>query len=318
MKTADPHTLALNDAVAWAVRLSSGASSDDDQHAFLQWRRASDLHQRAWEKVEQQLQSFDLVRERGGAAARKALSVQSPTRRRVLQRALSALLTVGIAGYLWRHSTSASILMADIKTDVGQRQNIQLADGSHLMLDAHSAVDVHFTQFARSITLLRGQLFIQVAHDPSRPLGISTPYGTATALGTAFGVALRPTGSLVAVTESKVSARSTSGDAMVLVPGNVAMLGSGDVRMIVGLEAETALTWRKGYITVVERPLSEVVDLLRAYQPGFILLSSKAAAMRVSGLFLLDNVDATMRQIAQTLPVTVTYHTDYLIQISET
>jgi transmembrane sensor len=316
MKSVDPGTLALNDAIAWAVRLSSGTANDDDQRAFSQWQRASDVHRRAWERVEQQLQSFEVVRERGGEAARKALCVESPTRRRVLQSSLGAFLTVGLAGYLWRYTTAGNILTADIKTDVGRRADIKLADGSGLSLDAHSAVDVNFTAQKRAITLLRGQLFIQVAHDPSRPLVVSTRDGTATALGTAFGVSLLDGGTRVAVTESKVNVRPDAGQGLVLNPGDVAMLQAGGVRLLSGVQADAELTWRKGYITAVERPLGEIVDTLRAYLPGFIFVSQDAAALRVSGLFLLDDINGTIRQIAQTLPVSVTYHTDYLIQIS--
>jgi transmembrane sensor len=312
----DPNAAVLGTAIAWAVRLSSGAASEEERREFANWRAADLLHQRAWERVEQQLRTFEAVRERGGAVARKALSAPGSSRRKMIQGSLSALAVMGVAGYLVRRSGIADVLSADVTTDIGRRQLIMLADGSAMTLDAHSAVNIDFNAQVRSIRLLRGQLFVRVAPDAARPLVVATRDGTATALGTAFCVNLSDEGSRVAVTHSKVAVRSVSGDSLIVGAGTVAFMQPDRVRLLESQDADAETTWLNGYITAVNRPLSEVVAALRPYLPGFVTLSSDAARLRVTGLFPLDDPNTTIRQIAQTLRVTVTYHTDYLIQIA--
>ena len=316
MKQSETADVARHAAIEWAVRLSAGTPSDEDLQHFENWHAADPRHRRAWESVEQQLQLFAAVRERGGTMARKVLAAPNESRRKLLQGSVGAVVTIGLAAYLVRQTGFVELLKPDFSTGIGRRQHIMLADGSTLMLDANSAVDVNFNSKMRAIKLLRGQLFVHVAQDIDRPLVVYTRDGSACALGTAFCVRLSDAGSSVAVTHSKVRVRSASGDSLVVSEGSVAMMRRESVQLLDSLQADAEVTWINGYITAVNRPLSEVVGALNPYLRGLVLLSADAASLRVSGLFLLDDANSAIRQIAQTLPVTVTYHTDYLIRIA--
>ncbi|WP_255631897.1 FecR domain-containing protein, partial [Caballeronia sp. dw_19] len=219
----------------------------------------------------------------------------------MIQGSLSGIAVIGLTGYLLRHSGFLDVLSADITTEIGRRQLITLSDGSLMTLDAHSAVDIDFNEHIRSIKLLRGQLFVKVAPDSTRPLAVTTRDGTAAALGTAFCVNLADEGSRIAVTHSRVGLRSVSGDTFVVGTGAVALMQPSGVRMLGSLDANAEITWVDGFITAVDRPLSEVIAALRPYLPGFVTLSSDAATLRVTGLFPLDDPTTTIRQIAQTL-----------------
>ncbi|WP_260858695.1 FecR family protein [Paraburkholderia sp. BCC1885] len=244
------------------------------------------------------------------------LTAPNESRRKLLQGSLGAIVTIGFAAYLVRQTGLLDSLDPDFATGIGRRQHVALADGSTMMLDAHSAVDVNSSSTERAVRLLRGQLFVQVAQDVDRPLVVYTRDGSACALGTAFCVRLSDAGSTVAVTHSKVRVQSASGDSLIVREGSVARMRRESVCLLDTVQADAEITWTNGYVTAVNRPLSEVIGALKPYFRGLILLSDDAAALKVSGLFLLDDANAAIRQIAQTLPVTVTYHTDYLIRIA--
>lgn len=316
MKQSETADIAHRTAIEWAVRLSAGTSSDEDLRQFESWRSADPRHRHAWENVEQQLHLFAAVRERAGAVARKVLTAPNESRRKLLQGSVGAMVTIGLGAYLVRRTGFLELLNPDFATDIGRRQHVTLVDGSMVMLDAHSAFNVDFSSKERAIRLLRGQMFVRVAQDVSRPLVVYTHDGSACALGTAFCVCLSDAGSTVAVTHSKVRVQSASGDSLVVREGSVAVIQRESVRSLDSVQADAEVTWTNGYATAVNRPLSEVVRALKPYFRGLILLSDDAASLRVSGLFLLDDANAAIRQIAQTLPVTVTYHTDYLVRIA--
>jgi transmembrane sensor len=71
-------------------------------------------------------------------------------------------------------------------TASGQRRSFTLDDGSRLGLNSHSAVDLLFDADQRLLVLRRGELLIQVAADPQRPLRVRTAQGQVQALGTRF------------------------------------------------------------------------------------------------------------------------------------
>lgn len=307
---------ALEAAIQWAVRLAAGNASEADFREFLDWKAAAVEHQLAWGSIEQQLHVFSSAREHDGGTAHRVLAATRVSRRKLLRDALATVAVIGIVGAAVRRAGLFDTLSADVATDVGARRQLSLVDNSTLVLDARSAVDIDFGERERAIRLLRGQMFVRVARDPSRPLVVYTRDGSFSALGTAFSVGLSSDGSRLAVTHSAVRARSTSGAALDVVASQVATIRADAQPVIERWQADSEVTWMKGYVTIVDRPLRAVVESLNRYVRGFISISDDVAALKISGLFPLDDAQMAIRQIAQTLPVVVTYHTDYFIRIT--
>lgn len=307
---------ALDAAIRWAVRLAAGNASEAEFREFLDWKAAAVEHQLAWGSIEQQLHLFSSARERDGGTAHRALAATRVSRRKLLRDALATVAVVGVVGAAVRRFGLFDSLYADVATDVGARRQLSLADNSMLVLDARSAVDVNFGERERAIRLLEGRLFVRVARDSARPFVVYTRDGSFSTLGTAFGVGLSSEGSRLAVTHSAVRARCAAGATLDVVASQVATLRAGAQPVVERWHADSEVTWMKGYVTIVDRPLHEVVESLNRYVRGFISMSDDVAALKISGLFPLDDAQMAIRQIAQTLPVIVTYHTDYFIRIT--
>jgi transmembrane sensor len=58
------------------------------------------------------------------------------------------------------------------------------------------------------------------------------------------------------------------------------------------------------------------VAALQPYRTGVLRIDPKAAQIRVSGVFSLDDTDGTLRALAQTQPVRVLERTSYWVTIS--
>jgi hypothetical protein len=98
-------------------------------------------------------------------------------------------------------------------TASGQRRSFTLDDGSRLGLNSHSAVDLLFDADQRLLVLRRGELLIQVAPDPHRPLRVRTAQGQVQALGTRFLVSqerLNPRGGAAACAPASPMAASST------------------------------------------------------------------------------------------------------------
>ncbi|MFX9169461.1 FecR domain-containing protein, partial [Acinetobacter baumannii] len=89
-----------------------------------------------------------------------------PSRRRWLAGGGLAL-AAGLAGLSL--TPLATRLRADHATGVGERRDLALADGSHVLLNTDSALSVDYTADRRGVALQRGEAFFAVARDPARP-----------------------------------------------------------------------------------------------------------------------------------------------------
>jgi transmembrane sensor len=66
---------------------------------------------------------------------------------------------------------------------------------------------------------------------------------------------------------------------------------------------------------VHDRPLQDVVDALRPYQPGVLRISLQAARLRVTGSFPLDDSERTLAALARSLPIAVQRRTGWWVSI---
>ena len=296
-------------AIDWLVRLDSGDASAADHAAFAQWLNADPRHQHAWRTISglldqpvAALQNAEAVLPGQRRAARQALT--APARRKALRSSAAALLLVGLGSYLLNRQQPLTELIADLRTATGERRQVQLADGSTLTLNARSAVDVDFSAQTRLLHLRRGEVLIHTAVDHTRPLIVHTVHGLARALGTRFSVRLQDDHSELAVLEHSVRLTAANGSEQTFSAGSAARYTASHIQPLPGLAAPLA-AWSDGLLDIRDRPLAEVIAALRPYKRGYLRVSPQAAALRVYGVFPLDDPDATLLSLAETQPIAI-------------
>ncbi|RRB04405.1 FecR family protein [Larkinella rosea] len=146
-----------------------------------------------WERIqagEPSTQSARIVR----------FPVPAPT---LLRFAAIFLITVAAAVTVWRYTlpdkstknvTSQAITrLIQTRTIRGQRELIQLPDGSSVKLNAESVLSYSsdFGKTGRALTL-EGEAFFEVAHDASKPFIIQTGKLRTTVVGTSFNINAYP------------------------------------------------------------------------------------------------------------------------------
>lgn len=320
---------AVHAAVDWWVELSSGEVRPETRLAFARWLAADPRHAQAWSGLQSSVgQVFDGTQPERGQAARvdalmtRAQHATRQQRRRLLHGALAAA-GIGV-GAAWMVSDQregwAPALMADLRTGIGQRQRFALDDGSSLLLDADSAVDLDF-HARRWVRLRRGQLIVQVhaAGAGAPPFIVESAHGQVQALGTRFLVRQEAQQSLALVLEHAVELRVTRPGvpALRLVQGQAARFdGQRITREAADGAASFAAAWSRGMFEALDTPLGEVVDALRHYRRGLIRVAPEAARLRVTGAFPLDDVDAALTALAETMPIQVHRHAaNWLVRI---
>ncbi|MEQ1740436.1 MAG: FecR family protein [Methyloglobulus sp.] len=318
---------ALSDqAITWVILLHSGNATEQDRIKAQQWQERSHSHQKAYAEAEQ------LWLDMGDALLLPVSSQpicqpipitnqprkQIPPARWLAPLAAAVLLLAILNPYL----SFSDYWLSDYHTAVGEQKNIVLSDGSRILLDTDTAISVRVGQFHRNIKLLRGQAVFTVAADPNRPFEVTTDDAVVRALGTVFEVLEDNQGTQVTVEEHAVSIRPLTEKGGV----NTVRINEGQqtryntktgFEPITDINIKQNAAWQRGKLIFKNQELSDVIAELNRYYKGHILLTdNKLASLRVTGVFPLNDPQAVLSMIEQTLPLKQTHITPWLTLIN--
>jgi len=304
---------ALRQAAVWDARLCSGSAGDDDRREWALWHAASERHRRAWQQVDglrDQLQALP-----GGVSGQTLRA--AARRRRVVLRGL--LLMGGAGGAAWWVQRQVPWLdvTADLRTATAERLRRTLPDGSTLVLNARSAVDVVFTPRRRLLRLRAGEILVETAAAAaSMPKWVvETPFGTVTALGTRFTVGIDGDGARVQVLDKAVRVAPAGGDRTQVLSAGEGLRFTRDGWDAPARIAGEPAAWVDGRLVAVDMPLAEWVAAFGRYRHGHIGCSPELADMKVSGVFPLDDAERALAVLGHAFPIRVVRRTRYWVSI---
>jgi transmembrane sensor len=305
---------AQKQALQWQVILWSGEVTAAEQQSFEEWLTASDVHQQAWREIGVMQQKLQLVPDRAVSLLKD--KTYSAKRRRLLQMLGLAAVSAGTVPIV-RNSESWQTLAADYRTHTGQQEKIVLADGSQLMMNTATSVDIAYGDHERRLILHQGEIYISTAADETRPLLVQTRHGTAQALGTQFNVRLKPHETRVAVHQGQVKLRSENGlYSLVIASGKQAGFSNDAVTTLTTNTNESA--WLEGRLVAEQMRLGAFLDELSRYRSGVIRYDHTVANMVVSGVFPLLDTDKVLQSLLQALPLRIDYFSRYWVTVYAT
>jgi transmembrane sensor len=291
----------------WLFRMHDAAGEERTKAALQVWLGADPRHQVAWRLACQAWKATEAVPSDVVAAV--------PRRRGRVRYAALAL-----AACLAAVALVPSLVMrvrADLVTIAGQSGQVQLADGSRVVLGGDSAISHDFSAKDRSVSLWRGEAYFEVTPDRTRPFVVRGDGVTVTVTGTAFGVDLGKETTTVAVTQGSVLV-GVHGEDFRLVPGQSLAIDqvSGEVRRRPIDPADVA-AWRRGRLVAGDQTVSAVVDSIRRHYSGFIVLTdSGLGGRRVTGLYDLADPERALRALVGPYGGVVRQVTPYLLVVS--
>ncbi|VGO07700.1 Iron siderophore sensor protein [plant metagenome] len=301
--TPSPRDLrAVKEAATWYARLSSETATPSDHQAWGHWLASDAAHRAAWGKVEQVCRQMGRL---PGSIARPTLAPAKASRRAVL-RNIGLVAGVGATSWLGWRTLPWEGWTADYRSAVGERRDIRLADGSSMLMDTDTAVDVSFDAQARILELRSGAILVSTHPDPAatpRPFLVRTRQGTATALGTRYTVKTEDGWTRVAVLEKSVRIAPAQGQGAVVVHAGQQARFSRDTVEAPKPNDMTTASWTRGNLVVLDMPLGELAAELGRYRRGGLGCDADVAHLRVSGSFPLDNTDQALAALTQGFPV---------------
>lgn len=320
------------EASVWIAKLDNDLSAAD-QAALQKWMAADQENQTVllemanlWDKMGVLSRLSDLFPE---AATRPG---RSP--RFALATAASVLITVlaGVWAVIALNSGNApdtrqAVIVAAsdtvYETAIGEQSTVHLPDGTQLVLNTNSLVEVNYTDRYRLLKLERGEIHVQVAHDEARPLSVIAGDTIVKAVGTAFSLEIASNQQIeLVVTEGKVLVgvhQSTPGGAGDVTPdiqvsssvtvaaGEQIILGTPEeeITEVSPEEIEVKLSWRQGNLVFRGESLEDAVAEIGRYTTvEFVILDNDLKKVRIAGLFRAGDVDGLLATLRENFDIT--------------
>lgn len=217
---------------------------------------------------------------------------------------LSLALLAGLAGFDPAYRSEHYL------THVGQRQTLQLADGSEVVLDSASELTVSWHLLSRRSELVRGQALFAVAPRVYRPFLVEAGPAAVRVVGTCFNVSRPGPDVRVTVEEGRVEVRA--GDASSLLQaGQQVRVHDGHLEPLAQVDARQSMAWRNGELVFESTPLAEVIEVIQRYHAMPIRLGDPALGrLPVSGVFDSAHVERLLGLLPSILPLTVSNAAD--------
>lgn len=312
-------------AAAWLAQLDGGDLSRADMAAFREWLNRSPEHRETLVRMARVWSGLDSVIE---ARLEEVLDAAADARSKPagLAHALTRLYPVraslAVAASLFLVAVSAFVLVANpfgfsaapqkavYAAAVGEQKEMRLEDGTTVRLNTGSSLEVDYSPEERSVRLLEGEAWFDVAHSVKRPFVVYAGDGAVRAVGTSFAVRKRENVVDVTVTSGRVVLSNLKREENVEPsPYPLATLEAGHqasfderVESVTSLDEEELdrkLSWRSGYLRFEGQPLAEVVDEIGRYTTVDIVIEDPSLQdLRIGGYFQTGDIE-TMLDILQ-------------------
>lgn len=311
-------------ASAWLSVLHSGEATERQRAEFRAWLAADARHRAAFRHLDALWTSLDLLPRIEDALVARPRPLRSvlPGGRRWLQRSAAALaagLAVLVAGGLLR--PPARIDVRIIETRIGEVREVDLGEGSLIVMRADSSIRVSMSKRLRHVAVSRGGVYFDLARDPQRPFVVSAAEAEIRVLGTAFDVLRGPRGLTVSVTRGEVAVtpqppgRSRDTAVLALSGGQqLRIAADGRVDTPHAFDGEQLLSWREGWLSYTNARLEDIVADVNRYRALGVVIDDPALKdLRISTSFRVDRSDQMLAGIALSEALTVSRQHDSVV-----
>lgn len=198
-------------------------------------------------------------------------------------------------------------MTAEIRVPNGEKAELTLPDGSRVWLNSGSTFRFpqQFAGNSRQVCLA-GEAFFEVVKGKA-PFIVSSDYGDIRVLGTSFNVRAYDNLDFQAtLVEGKIHFK-TEDKEQLLTPGQQLSLTARQELIVEAVDPAKAISWKNGFISFENEPLSEVMKRLERHFGIQISLDEQLAPIRFTGTIYNETVTEVMAYIQMTKPITYAY-----------
>ena len=324
-------------AAEWFTLMQSADVSAGDRQKLTDWLSENPEHQEAYRQIELIWQTVgDLSDSHEGSALRRSTEQFSATLKSLFMAPV-AMINSLVPSPRYAMSFAALCIAVGLimlpkpnesvhtyySTQAGEIKTIALADTSEIILGPKSKISTSISDIERSVDLITGEAFFDVAKDRQKPFFVTTDNVSVEVVGTQFNVQKIGDAVSVAVLEGIVNvfgqgdkdSQSATVPAVVLTAGQK-VIKAHDLAFesVIAMPSSDLAAWRLGRLIYRDISLADVVaDAGRYFEGKILLQSDELADEKITVTLRTDQIDQLPQMLAQTLPLQVQVVSDDII-----
>lgn len=287
------------EAGRWLEQQDFGDLAPDEQRAFTAWLAQSTVHRvtyvrlaAAWNKTARLAALRTPMRPESAPAGR-------PRWPNFLRHAVAVAVIAAIGAFAVGNLRSPEGKV--YATDIGDREIITLADGSHVELNTNSVLRADITAQHRIVTLEKGEAYLDIKHDAKHPFIVRAQQYRITDLGTKFVVRSKPQRLEVSLVEGSAEIAplnpKSPATPVVLKPGDMAIGHESRIALVKRGKhlIEEDLGWRRGVLVFDNTTLESAVAELNRYNRQQLVISDPSVArLKIVGTFPATDIQLVL------------------------
>ncbi|WP_282010518.1 FecR family protein [Nitrospina watsonii] len=275
---------------------------------YESWQREHPDHARAAKEWEQFLESGELkaALEKAEQAAPRTPRFSASSTLAFWKRAALSLVAASFLFWVLPLQEWIALSQADHSTQVGEQYQGTLPDGSTVILNTDSALQISFSEHHRSVRLLKGEAMFKVTSNPERPFTVAMNHQRITVVGTQFIARISDETEEVLVLEGKVRSESQTepGSPGRLLQANDRLVHKGDIVSVT--KAKGVPAWLNGQLVFDATPLPQAIQEMDRYLPQTLYVMGRSIRdRRLTATYHLDKLDQDVNVLAETLNIQV-------------
>lgn len=310
----DPVLLkAVAEASAWIVTLHGPERTTAVERGFRRWLAERPMHQYAFEHA---TDTWNRTR----ALVRRSAAVEVSVPRAVIEqprRGTARASIVALAASLLIAIISLGVYLqgSAFETAVGERRAVVLDDGTQVTMNTTTRMSVEFDKQRRRVRLSAGEALFEVAKNSAWPFVVMVGDREVTALGTAFlvrseagRVAVTLLEGKVAVTEGAHTVEASElrrANEVILAPGQRIVFEERGAPVLDRPEIQKLTAWQQGLVNIDDLTLDQAAAEMNRYTTTKLVVEGPAAALRVSGIFRVTDLENLAQAVAMTYGLTI-------------
>src|SRR5882757_2062709 len=286
------------EAATWIARLRDEQRGPDVEAELQQWLGESAEHQRAFKRMAQVWEQAGNIRMR----ARADVSVTRWGRSRFSPWAAAAaaalLAVITITTVYWRENV--------FTTAVGQQRVRVLRDGTQVVLNTDTRIEVNYDEHFRRVRLVRGEARFDVSKRPAWPFLVSVGDQEIRALGTSFIVRHDNDQDLsVTLVDGRISVAPVAGNGeappqapQVLVPGQRLVFSRHHAPAMDRPDLSRLTAWERGRVEFDATSLEDAATEMNRYTTTRLIVpDAEVAQLRIGGVFRAGDSDEFVKVV---------------------
>ena len=285
------------EAAAWIVRLRDERRGPEVEAELREWLAESGEHQRAFNRMTKVWQQAGKIRMR---AQTDVSTPKGRSRFTPWAAALAAALVLAvISSIYWRDNA--------LTTAVGQQQVRVLRDGTRVLLNTDTRIEVNYDEHVRRVRLVRGEARFDVSKRPTWPFLVRVGNEEIRALGTSFIVRHDSDQDFsVTLVDGRISVAPVAGNGeapeapQVLAPGQRLFISRHHALSVDRPELSRVTAWERGRVEFDSTPLEEAtIEMNRYTTTRVIVPDTEVAQLRIGGVFRAGDSEEFVKIVAE-------------------